>query len=339
MALNPILLNSLDLTPDGPLLMLEESVTGSKAWSSEELSKQDWTVEISEETLNEVHIMGDRLCANPLPIHLREPDEFEIPQLRRTISKAKNILDQGCGFFVLDRMPMEELREEEMIGCYWVISQLIGRTVAQKWDGTMIYEVTDTGLPFSYGVRGSYTNVELVFHNDNAFGISLPEYVGLFCKNPAKEGGVSRFCSLYSIHNRMLEKHTQQLERLYQPMLFDRQKEHADGAPKTVWAPFFSWNGKQLTARVNVSLVHKGYTIAEKEMDEELKEALKTLEQVVSSSDLWIEAPLESGQIQFLNNLELVHYRSRFIDHEDPMLKRHLYRTWHRDSGSRSYDS
>ena len=93
MALNPILLNSLDLTPDGPLLMLEESVTSSKAWSSEELSKQDWTIEFSEETLNEVHIMGDRLCANPLPIHLREPDEFEIPQLRRTISKAKNILD------------------------------------------------------------------------------------------------------------------------------------------------------------------------------------------------------------------------------------------------------
>ena len=131
-------------------------------------------------------------------------------------------------------MPMEELREKEMIGCYWVISQLIGRTVAQKWDGTMIYEVTDTGLPFSYGVRGSYTNVELVFHNDNAFGISLPKYVSLFCKNPAKEGGVSRFCSLYSIHNRMLEKYPQKLERLYQPMMFDRQKEHADGAPKTV---------------------------------------------------------------------------------------------------------
>ena len=73
-------------------------------------------------------------------------------------------------------------------------------------------------------------------------------------------------------------------------------------------------------------------------MDEELKDALKTIEQVVSSSDLWIEAPLESGQIQFLNNLELVHYRSRFIDHEYPTLKRHLYRTWHRNSGARSYD-
>ena len=121
-------------------------------------------------------------------------------------------------------------------------------------------------------------------------------------------------------------------------MLFDRQKEHADGAAKTVLAPFFSWNGNQLKARVNVSLVHKGYILAKKEMDDELKDSLESLEQVVSSPDLWIEAPLERGQIQFLNNLELVHFRSHFNDHEDPTRKRHLYRTWHWNTGARSYD-
>ena len=202
----------------------------------------------------------------------------------------------------------------------------------------MIYDVTDTGQSFSYGVRGSYTNVELFFHNDNAFGISLPEYVGLLCKNTAQEGGVSRFCSLYSVHNRMLEKYPRHLERLYHSMLFDRQKEHADGAAKTTLAPFFSWNGNQLKARVNVSLVHKGYKLAKIEMDDELKDSLESLAQVVSSPDLWIEAPLDRGQIQFLNNLELVHFRSHFNDHEDPRRKRHLYRTWHRNTGARSYD-
>ena len=73
-------------------------------------------------------------------------------------------------------------------------------------------------------------------------------------------------------------------------------------------------------------------------MDKELKDALETLEQVIGSLDLWSEAPLECEQIQFINNLELVHYRSRFIDHDDPTLKSHLYRTWHRNSGARSYD-
>ena len=136
----------------------------------------------------------------------------------------------------------------------------------------------------------------------------------------------------------MLENHPRQLERLYRPMLFDRQKEHADGAAKMTWAPFFYWNGDQLKARVNISLVHKGYKLAKKEMDDELKDSLESLAQVVSSPDLWIEDPLERGQLQFLNNLELVHFRSHFNDHEDPECKRPLYRTWHRDSGARSYD-
>ena len=167
MALNPILFKSLDLTLDTPLLMLEKVVTGLKAWTSAELFKQDWKVVFSEEVLDEIRVMAERMRANPLTIHLREPDEFQIPKLRQTLSQARKILDQGCGFCVIERMPMEEFSKEEMISCYWVVSQLVGRPVAQKWDGTMIYDVTDTGQSFSYGVRGSYTNVELVFHNDN----------------------------------------------------------------------------------------------------------------------------------------------------------------------------
>ena len=317
---------------------MDQSFSGPKAWITEELSEADWKIKLTKKALEEIHSMTGRISANPLPIHLREPGEFEVPELRQIFSKAKKNLDQGCGFCVIERMPMEEISVEELVGCYWILSQLIGRTVAQKWDGTMIYDVTDTGQSFSYGVRGSYTNVELFFHNDNAFGISLPEYVGLFCKNPALKGGTSRFCSIYSVHNRMLENHPRQLERLYRPMLFDRQKEHADGAAKITWAPLFHWDGDLLNARVNISLVHKGYKLAKKEMDDELEDALESLAQVVSSPELWIEDPLERGHLQFLNNLDLAHFRSHFNDHEDPACKRHLYRTWHRNSGERSYD-
>jgi hypothetical protein len=88
-----------------------------------------------------------------------------------------------------------------------VLGQLIAAPVAQKWDGTMIYDVTDTGRQFGYGVRGSWTNVELSFHTDNAFGVAPPDYVGLLCLMPAREGGISRFCSLYTVHNEMLRRH------------------------------------------------------------------------------------------------------------------------------------
>ncbi len=59
---------------------------------------------------------------------------------------------------------------------------------------------------------------------------------------------------------------------------------------------------------------------------------------IMSQDDLWLELPIERGQIQYLNNAEVAHYRSEFTDHDDPALKRHLVRTWHRDRGQVSYD-
>ena len=193
-----------------------------------------------------------------------------------------------------------------MVNVYWTLGNLMGPNVAQKWDGTMIYDVTDTGKKYGYGVRGSATNVELVFHTDNAFGISVPDYVGLMCKYPAKQGGLSRFCSLYTVHWRMENKYPNELRRLYQPVYFDRQAEHAIGEAKTSFAPMFSWKNGKLRCRANSSLVRKGYQVGKIEMDTVLENALEAIDEVTSSTDLWIEAPLSRGEIQYLN-LSLIH--------------------------------
>ena len=115
--------------------------------------------------------------------------------------------------------------------------------------------------------RGSYTNVELVFHTDNASGVAQPAYVGLLCHYPAVEGGLSRFCSMYTVHNAMLERHPEHLARLYEPLLWDRQAEHAQGNDKVRRAPMFRWNGQRLEVRANTNLNEKGYQVAGEEMD------------------------------------------------------------------------
>ena len=210
--------------------------------------------------------------------------------------------------------------------------------MAQKWNGQIIYDVSDTGQAYSYGVRGSHTTAELNFHTDNAFARMVPDYVGLLCRHPARSGGVSRFCSLYSVHQRMRERYPDSLARLYQPVLFDRQKEHRDGAPPVCLAPYFSWRGERLFARANASLIRKGYEVAGRPIDAALADALDAIDEVCAAADLWYEAPLQRGQIQYLNNHEVGHYRSAFEDHEDPTRKRHLYRLWHRETGTPSYD-
>ena len=122
----------LDLTTNIPLKIMDQRFSGPKAWITEELSEVDWKIKFTMKALEEIHSMTGRISANPLPIHLREPGEFEIPELRRIFSKAKNILDQGCGFCLIERMPMEEIRVEELIGCYWILSQLIGERLLRN---------------------------------------------------------------------------------------------------------------------------------------------------------------------------------------------------------------
>jgi len=177
--------------------------------------------------------------ANPVPMYLRHPDRFDIPHLRQAYSKSKTILKEGIGFSVIDKLPIDAYEIDDIVTVYWILGQLIGPNVAQKWNGTMVYDVTDTKQKYGYGVRGSATNVELVFHTDNAFGRRVPDNVGLLCRNHAKSGGLSRFCNLYSLHNRMELEYPKELARLYLPVFFDRQAEHADGELVVTYAPFF----------------------------------------------------------------------------------------------------
>ena len=195
----------------------------------------DWLVEITPEALTEIERLALFFTDNPLPLLHRRLDQFDLPACRALMTQMKSILDDGVGFAVLDRLPMEALPIDTLVEVYWVLGQCIGRPVAQKWNGQMIYDVCDTGADYAYGTRGSHTSVELVFHTDNAFARMLPDYVGLLCRNPAKSGGVSRFCSLYSVHQRLLQQYPGQLARLYQPMLSTARRNIATARRRFAW--------------------------------------------------------------------------------------------------------
>ena len=333
---NSLAVEYLDCTSE--VSTVHNSVPDGRDWLAADVRESDWLIHLDAGILGEIHRLTDFIVDNPLQNLQRKVSDFNIEYCRAVIDRAKTILDNGVGFAVLDRLPMDDFPIDALLEVYWLLGQCVGRPVPQRWNGQMIYDVTDTGQQYSYGVRGSHTSVELVFHTDNAFARMVPDYVGLLCRHPAVSGGVSRFCSLYSVHQRMMQRYPTQLARLYQPMFFDRQKEHKEGAPPVSWAPWFSWRAGRLHARANSSLVKKGYEVAGIPMDADLKSALDAIEQVCAAEDLWFEAPLERGQIQYLNNHEVGHYRSEFTDHHDPGKKRHLYRMWHREEGSSHYD-
>jgi alpha-ketoglutarate-dependent taurine dioxygenase len=326
----------LDLHREAPVAMLDREITDGRAWTRETVRATDWTVPLPGAAVAEVLAMTETMARQPLPVLALSPDQFELAACRQAMARVKAILGEGIGVALVDRLPLDRLTREQAIAAHWVLGQLIATPVAQKWDGTMIYDVTDTGRAHGYGVRGSWTNVELSFHTDNSFGVAPPDYVGLLCLMPAREGGISRFASLYTVHNEMLRRHPRQLARLYRPMYYDRQAEHAPDAPRVAWAPCLAWERGRLRARFAPFLVRKGYALMETPLDAETEEALLALADVLGDTRLWMEFTIAPGQLQYLNNREFVHFRSEFKD--DETHKRHLVRLWFREGGRRFYD-
>ena len=317
--------------------MLNEDVPDHQAWRRQSIAPKDWLVSLPQRCLDELDAAACQVRRDPLPTVLLDPQQFSLAACAQMMDHVRERLRAGIGLAVLDRVPVERYTTEENGVLAWLLGSLLGRLVAQKWDGTMVYDVRDTGEPLGYGVRRSVTNLDLTFHTDAPWLDLPPELVGLYCINPAREGGVSRFASLCSVHNELRRRHRDLLPRLYRPFPWDRQAEHAPDDDKTARRPIFQYDGRSLMGCFNEKLVATGADLTGESLDREGREALEAMRTIVDSPELWIEFTIERGQVQFINNRQFAHSRTDFTDAPEPHLKRHLIRLWTREEGRRSF--
>src|SRR5213076_2819080 len=97
------------------------------------------------------------LRRDPLPPLLLSPAQFALSACAAVMTAVGHKLRRGVGLAVIDRIPVERFSLDENRTLYWLLGSLLGRPVAQKWDGTMIYDVRDTGKTLEYGVRRPVT--------------------------------------------------------------------------------------------------------------------------------------------------------------------------------------
>ena len=231
--------------------VVDVEIAGPMAWTCATLAPDAGRVALSAEGMAEIDAAVALMRANPLPALALSPRDFPLAALRRTMAEVKQALDGGVGFALLDRLPLERLSRDEAMRVYWLLGAMLARPVAQKWDGTMIYDVRDLGRPPGNGVRPDVTSAEQNFHTDNSYNLCPPEYVALLCLHPAMEGGVHFVVSLAAAHNEIRRRRPELLSRLYRPFCFDRQREHAPGDAMVIRHPLFERDGGRLTARLS----------------------------------------------------------------------------------------
>lgn len=319
--------------------IVDRPITGREAWVRKDVGDSDYKVLLSAEAQRELVDAAKTLRRQPVPLLALRSDSIDLPACRASMEEVRAILTAGTRFALLQGFPVEQLSLDEAKALYWILSSMLARPVAQKLDGTMIYDVHDTGqkaLPGS-GIRPDKTNIDLQFHNDNSYNFMMPEIVGLLCVRPAMSGGMSRVMSFATAHNALRARHREVLPRLYEPFWFDRQREFHPGEPATFSAPLFIRDGERLHARMSLHQIRGGYALQGGTMDNETTAAVEAIRDVFADESLQFQFRLQAGDIQYVANREVGHSRTEFHDHDEPDRRRLLIRVWLRDQGAQGY--
>jgi alpha-ketoglutarate-dependent taurine dioxygenase len=314
--------------------MLDKDVAGDAAWTRERIAPRDWHVALPTDAVEELEAAVDRFQMAPAPIESHPPDVSALPTCAAVMRQVHARLVNGIGMAIVDRVPVERYTIDESRAVAWLLASLLGRVVAQKQDGVLLYDVRDTGKTLEYGVRRSLTNLSQPFHTDGPWLARTPAFVGLFCLQSAHDGGMSRYTSLLTAHNELRRRHPELLPRLYQPFYWDRQAEHGPDEAKFATHPVFAFDGRTLSARYYDDYIVNGYELAGECLDEIGLDALGAMRAIVNDPVHWTEFRIESGEFQYLNNRLFAHCRTEFRDAPGSERRRHLIRVWNRDDGT-----
>lgn len=296
-----------------------------RAWTRATLPESAWRFRLPERFWSALH---QRVRERGAAAVLGAPSPEGVPApTRDAIAPVRHALEGGCGFVVVQGAP-RDAGPEGLKALYWLVGLLLGRPVAQNVQGTLLYDVKDTGQDVRYGARFSVTNAESTFHTDSSFEPDLTDYVGLLCLNPSKSGGLSQVVSGYTAVNELRARHPEALQVLRRPFHVDRRGGVRPGEEPTVRFPVVAHGPRGLVCRYLRYWIEVGHDKARRPLTAQERKALDTLDAVLNEPALRAEFGLRPGDLFFVNNRWIFHNRTAFEDFEEPERRRHLVRLW-----------
>jgi alpha-ketoglutarate-dependent taurine dioxygenase len=300
-----------------------------RLWSAATIDPPaSWYYSLPDACSREIEATLSDLRGQPRPLTaVRVPAE-RLAALQASMAPVRDALEDGRGFATVNGGAARGLSDEEAVAAYWIVGQALGRPFEQNVQGTLLYDVRDTGQDVAKGARFSVTNAETFYHTDNSFGDTVLDYVGLQCLRTARSGGLNQVVSGFSACEELRREHPEALRLLSQPFHVDRRGGVKEGETPTALVPIVEWRGGEPLFRYLRYWIEAGHQKAGQPLTPEQTEALELLDQVLRRPDLRAEFGLEPGQMFFINNRWILHNRTAFEDYPEPERRRHYVRLW-----------
>lgn len=306
-----------------------QPIDDATAWKSTDfVHPREWTHRFTPAMQSEIERATRAVMARDIPFWKITRQDFPLPETSKMLAKAYDDLESGRGFTVLAGFPVDDYSYDERVFAYSGVARYLGQVIVQNYEGDMVVDVVDKGIPYSHQSRGYSSNKLLPFHTDGA------DVVGLLCLGTAADGGLSIIASAPSVYNAIARERPEYVETLMRGFYHHRRGQHdADENPVSPERiPVFSFHNGLLHCCYNrnpINWVEKeGIRLTDHE-----REVLDYFDSVVARPEMQLSMDLQKGDMQFVNNFVILHSRTEYQDDADH--RRHLVRLWLSDPDSR----
>ena len=295
------------------------------SWEIEDLrSTNDWCFEIDQADRKQITTSIKSVFDKDRDLFDYSPDEFDLGTSWEIIERALLEAHHQKGLSIVRGLPREDLNHEEFRLLSWAIGLKAGVARPQGLASQYISAVQDAGTDYrAANGRGYSSNAELDFHVDVA------DLTILTCYNKAKSGGQSMISSGVTAHNYLIKERPDLAEIAYQHFYFSRQEEQAPDEKPFYSLPLFEEEKGNLFCNWNRNRVQSAQNIeGVPELSKLQKETMDFLDEILTRPELMYTMYLEPGDMQIINNYRMFHSRTGYLDYENDLKKRCLYRLW-----------
>jgi hypothetical protein len=314
--------------------ILRQTLTGPSAWRGADLAGGDsWIWPLSDSDVNELEAALAVVKRRRLRPGEFGREHFPLESLGPRLGAILEELEDGRGFVLVRGLPVARYDLDDLLRLYWGLGVWLGQPMPQRAVLNLsgirddaIAHITDQGYDIrGRNVHGSATRAEQLPHVDPA------DVVGLLCVRPAKAGGLSRIASAATIHNEILSRHPEYLEVLYRGFPLDLRGEVRAGVDAEVTpepVPVFTHFAGKVSINFNARMIETGMEKLGRTLSDLERAAVDEVVALARDPGLRLDMDFQPGDIQLLNNYEILHYRTGWEDHEDPLQRRLLLRLW-----------
>ena len=107
------------------------------------------------------------------------------------------------------------------------------------------------------------------------------------------------------------------------------------GGSEPALSPIFSFHNEKLTCRYMRQYIELGHDMMKSPLSKIEIEALDLMDHIMKKPELRLDMMMEPGDLQLVNNYNVMHSRTSFVDYEDVNLRRKKLRLWIKSDNAR----